>query len=234
MSSTAAFFDVDGTLVKSTVVDYYLYLATQGVSPLQRWWTTVQLAGKVPYYLLVDSLSRDRFNRIFYRNYRGLSVEHCQQWSQLQFKEIIYPKLFPAALECIAQHREQERQIVLVTGSLDFIVAPLSEFLNAKALTACLKAVNDKYTGELIGVPLTGQEKAKAMQAFALEWGIDLTQSYAYGDSAADLPMLQMVGHPVAVNPNLTLSRIAQQKKWEVQHWELLSQSEKTFSENSV
>jgi HAD superfamily hydrolase (TIGR01490 family) len=221
LSLTAAFFDVDGTLVKSNVVDYYLYLATRGVSPLQRWWTTVQLACKVPYYLLLDCLSRDRFNRIFYRNYRGLSVEHCQRWSQLQFKQTIYPKLFPAALDCMSQHREQERQIVLVTGSLDFIVAPLTEFLNAKALTACLQTVNGRYTGELVGVPLAGEEKAKAMREFALERGIDLTQSYAYGDSAADLPMLHMVGHPVAVNPDSTLRRVAQQKKWEVQQWQL-------------
>ncbi|MEG4916342.1 HAD-IB family hydrolase [Microcoleus sp. B7-D4] len=219
MSLTAAFFDVDGTLVKSTVVDYYLYLATQGVSPLQRWWTTVQLASKVPYYLLLDSLSRDYFNQMFYRNYRGISVEHCQRWSQIHFKEMIYPRLFPAALDCIDLHREQERQIVLVTGSLDFIIAPLSEFLDAKALTACLQAVNDKYTGKLVGVPLIGKEKGRAMQEFALEQGIDLTQSYAYGDSAADLPMLQMVGYPVAVNPDSTLYRFAKKNKWEVQYW---------------
>ena len=215
----AAFFDLDGTLVESNVVDYYLYLATQNLPSVKRWWLTAQLVCKAPYYLLLDRLNRSRFNQVFYRNYRGFSTDHCQQWSQILFQEMIYPRLRPGAIECITQHKAQGRQIVLVTGSLDFIVAPLAEFLGAKALTSRLQSDQGHYTGELLGASMIGEEKAKAIREMASDLSINLQQSYAYGDSAADLPMLDTVAYPVAVNPDARVRRVAQQRGWAIEEW---------------
>ena len=219
LALTAAFFDLDGTLVKSNAVDYYLYLATQDLPSVKRWWLTAQLVCRAPYYLVLDRLNRSRFNQVFYRNYRGFSTVHCQQRSQILFQEMIYPQLRPGALECITQHKAQGRQIVLVTGSLDFIVAPLAEFLGAKALTSRLQSDQGHYTGELLGASMIGEEKARAIREMASDLSINLQQSYAYGDSAADLPMLDTVAYPVAVNPDARVRRVAQQRGWAIEEW---------------
>jgi HAD superfamily hydrolase (TIGR01490 family) len=219
LALTAAFFDLDGTLVKSNAVDYYLFLTTQNLSSVKRWWLTAQLVCKAPYYLALDRLNRDRFNQAFYRNYRGFSTDDCQQWSQVLFQEMIYPQLRPDALACITQHKAQGRQIVLVTGSLDFIVAPLAEFLGASALTSRLQSNQGHYTGELLGTSMIGEEKAKAIRRIASDLSLDLQQSYAYGDSAADLPMLNTVAHPVAVNPDAKVRRVAQDRGWTIEEW---------------
>lgn len=222
MTTTAAFFDLDGTLLKSNVVDYYIYLASQGLSAVQRWGLILQLLMKAPYYLLLDRWSRDRFNRTFYRNYRGMLVEQCQEWSRSQFVDKLRPALFPAGLACIAQHQAAGRQVILVTGSLDFIVAPLAEFIGTDAmLVASLEVEQGRFTGEMLSQPVAGDEKARMMQALAQEREIDLTASYAYADSVADLPMLQAVGHPVVVNPDSRLERVAQQLGWAIAEWKL-------------
>jgi HAD superfamily hydrolase (TIGR01490 family) len=221
LSATAAFFDIDGTLVKLNIIDYYLYLATREVSIWQKWSITLKLICQAPYYLVLDRLSRKHFNQFFYRNYKKISVAHCQKWSEKQFQEIIQPKLFPAALDCINYHKQQGRKIILVTGSLDFVVAPLAEFLGAKALTASLKTENEHFTGQLLGYPMAGKEKARRVRLFALEQGIDLKQSYAYGDSADDIPMLRTVGKAIAVNPDTTLHQEAVKKGWHITNFDL-------------
>ncbi|MEG4533978.1 HAD family hydrolase [Microcoleus sp. D2_18a_D3] len=220
--NTAAFFDLDGTLLKSNIVEYYLYLASQGLSGVQRWGLTLQLWLKAPYYIMLDRWDRDRFNRTFYRNYRSMEFANCQKWSQTQFVNKIRPALFPTALECITKHQAAGRQIIFVTGSLDFIVAPITEFIGADAmLTASLQIDQGKFTGEMLSPPVAGEEKARMMQSLALARGIDLTASYAYADSFADLPMLQAVGHPVAVNPDARLQKIAQKSGWAIADWKL-------------
>ena len=220
MTKAAAFFDIDGTLLKANVVDYYLYLASQEKSPMQRRALKLQLLIKAPYYLLLDRWSRDRFNRQFYRNYRGMQLQQCQQWSRSQFVEKIRPALFPSALACIAQHQAAGRAIILVTGSLDFIVAPLAEFIGAdEMIVARLATAQGRFTGEMVSAPVAGAEKARGMVAVAQAKEIDLTASYAYADSMADLPMLTAVGHPVAVNPDQRLQRLAQQRNWEIARW---------------
>lgn len=221
MRSTAAFFDVDGTLINANAVNYYLDLATHGVSPLRQGWMTARLAAKIPYYLLLDRIDRDRFNHAFYQNYRGFYLDDCQQWSQRYFHQVLESKLFPAALACIAQHRAAERQIILVTGSLDFIVAPLAEFLGATALSTRLEIQAGQFTGRLVPPSLAGAGKVRCMQDLAHTQGIDLAQSYAYGDSKADLAMLQAVGNPVAINPDARLNRVALDRGWPIESWNL-------------
>ncbi|MBF2048138.1 MAG: HAD family hydrolase [Leptolyngbya sp. IPPAS B-1204] len=215
----AAFFDVDGTLLKANIVHHYLYLAKQDRSLWQQGLTTARLLSLVPFYLWLDRISRDAFNQVFYQNYDGLSVEQCFALGQRYFQQKLRSGLFPAALQQIAEHKSQGAKIVLVTGSVDCIIAPLAEFLGASSLTTQLQVCNGYYTGNLQGEPVAEQEKARLIRQFAASQGIDLQRSYAYGDSIADLPMLQAIGHPVAVNPDVALSRIATQAGWPIKQW---------------
>ena len=109
---------------------------------------------------------------------------------------------------------------MLVTGSLDFIVQPIADYLTVDAVLAPqLCEQNGTFTGELTTAPLIGAEKAKAIHAFADQHGISLENSYAYGDSQSDLPMLECVGNPVVVNPGKALREKALNSDWELHEW---------------
>jgi alcohol-forming fatty acyl-CoA reductase len=221
MASIAAFFDLDGTLVPTTAIHYYFDLARQEANLLQCAWITGKLLSQIPYYFLLDQIDRRQFNHAFYRNYQGHSVSYCQQWSQHYFQQFLQHQLFPEAIACIQQHQALGHEIIVVTGSLDFVVAPLAQYLNATALATCLENHNGQFTGHIAGAPLIGEEKSQSMRAIAQSQNIDLTQSYAYSDSRTDLDMLQTVGNPTAVNPDATLNRIAQERHWSIQNWQL-------------
>ena len=220
MSRIAAFFDVDGTLFKANAVNHYLDLTTQNISQLGYRWEIFKIAVKAPYYLFLDRISRQQFNKVFYLNYRNWSVKQLQDRSQVYFKEKLITRLFPAAINCINQHKKQGNLLILVTGSLDFIVDPLAEFLKADAIVATSLHTQDGLcTGEIAGTSPIGEEKAKSIRNLSIKLGIDLSNSYAYGDSFSDLSMLYAVGNPVAVNPDLTLRRIANQESWTISCW---------------
>ena len=217
---TAAFFDVDGTIVSTTIVHYYVQFRSHLLPTFLRPFWLAWFALKVAYYFFLDKVSRTRFNRVFYRNYRGLEAEHIKQLAGEQFETYVRPKLFPAALDCIREHQSRGDLIVLVTGSLDFIIQPLADYVQADAaLTVQLEETHGKFTGELTTLPLSEEEKVRAIQTVVERYNVDLAASYAYGDSRADLPMLQCVGNPIVVNPSKGLRQVAIESGWEISEW---------------
>ncbi len=217
---TAAFFDVDGTIVSTTIVHYYVQFRSHLLPPFLRPFWLAWFALKVVYYFFLDKVSRTRFNRVFYRNYRGLNAESVKQLAVEQFETYVRPKLFPAALDCIREHQSRGDLIVLVTGSLDFIIQPLADYVQADAaLTVQLEETHGKFTGELTTLPLSEEEKVRAIQTVVERYNVDLAASYAYGDSRADLPMLQCVGNPIVVNPSKGLRQVAIESGWEISEW---------------
>ena len=217
---TAAFFDVDGTIVSTTIVHYYVQFRSRLLPTFLRPFWIAWFALKVVYYFFLDKVSRTRFNQVFYRNYRGLKAEDVKQLAGEQFETYGRSKLFLAALDCIREHQNRGDLIVLVTGSLDFIVQPLADYLQADAaLTVQLEEAHGKFTGELTTLPLSEAEKVRAIQTFVEQHNVDLAASYAYGDSRADLPMLQCVGNPIVVNPSKGLRQVAIESGWEISEW---------------
>lgn len=219
-ASTAVFFDVDGTLVEGTIVHYYVYFRKRLLPPFVRpiWYGLFLM--KCLYFLLIDKIDRSFFNVRFYKGYGGLSASKVKALAGDCFRDIMLPRLYKHAPACVSAHRQAGRTIVLLTGSLDFIIAPLAKELAADAVIAPgLLETNGRFTGSLNGPPISDQEKAKRVRAFAEERDIDLSQSYAYADSVADLPMLELVGHPNTVNPDKRLSAIAKQRGWPIHRW---------------
>jgi fatty acyl-CoA reductase len=217
---TVAFFDVDGTLLKSTIVHYYIWMRFKETPFLLKHLWLIGFLPKIVYYLVLDRVSRPRFNQVFYRNYRGMSATEIKRLSTDMFETYLRPKIFPAAISQIQEHKEQGTPVVFVTGSLDFIVQPIADYLAIDSVLAPqLHEQNGQFTGELTTVPLIAEEKAKAVQAYAEQHGISLEESYAYGDSQSDLPMLECVGNPVVVNPGKTLREKALASGWEMHEW---------------
>jgi HAD superfamily hydrolase (TIGR01490 family) len=218
----AAFFDVDGTLLSSNIVHYYAYFRRRRMSrPVAAVWHGL-FALKCLYFLLLDRVDRSRLNVVFYRGYRGMRVADLEAIMPECHRDVIVPRLYPAAADCVAGHVRAGRRVVLVTGSIDFIMAPLAKDLGAAhVLAPGLVRAGEVFTGDLSGPPLAEAEKARRMQRLAEAEDIDLAGSYAYGDSIADLAMLEAVGHPQAVNPDSRLAALAASRGWPVHRWTL-------------
>ena len=217
---TVAFFDVDGTLLKSTIVHYYIWMRTAKVLKPLKWIWLIGFLPKIAYYLILDRISRTRFNTVFYRNYRGMDAAEVKALSKEMFETYLRPKIFSEAVSEIQEHKQRGMAIVFVTGSLDFIVQPIADYLNIDVVLAPqLREQGGYFTGELTTAPLIGEQKAEAIQVFATQHDISLKESYAYGDSQSDLPMLKCVGNPVVVNPGKALRQKALDSGWELHEW---------------
>jgi phosphoserine phosphatase len=107
---------------------------------------------------------------------------------------------------------------VLLTGGLDFLMEPLRH-LGDDLVAARLIEERGAFTGELAEPPLTADGRASFVAQAAAEHGSDLADCFAYGDSLSDLPFLDAVGHPYAVNPDLELAREARRRRWPVLEW---------------
>ena len=215
-----AFFDVDGTLLKSTIVHCYIWMRSLQMPLFLKHLWLIGFLPKIVYYLILDSISRTRFNQVFYRNYRGREVAELKVLSTKMFEAYMRPKIFAEAVSQIQEHKAQGTAVVLVTGSLDFIVQPIADYLAVDAVLAPqLREQNGQFTGELTTAPLIAEEKAKAMRNYAAQHEVSLEESYAYGDSQSDLPMLECVGNPVVVNPGKALREKAIKSGWELHEW---------------
>ena len=216
----AAFFDVDGTLLKSTIVHCYLWIRSARDPFLLKQLRLLGFLPKIGYYLILDSISRTRFNQVFYRNYRGKNAAEIKAVSTEIFETYLRPRIFSEAVSEIQEHKQQDTTVVLVTGSLDFIVQPIADYFNVDAVLAPqLQEQDGLFTGELTTAPLIAEAKATAMRNFADQHEISLEESYAYGDSRSDLPMLECVGNPVVVNPGKALREKALKSGWEMHEW---------------
>jgi len=130
--------------------------------------------------------------------------------------QVVGPITYKEAIELIAKHKRAGRRVYIVSAAPEEIVEPLARYLGAEGAIATRAAVTaGRYTGQLLSYAF-GPQKAETIRQAADRDGLDLSQSWAYTDSATDLPMLEAVGHPVAVNPDRALRRIAQMRGWPV------------------
>jgi HAD superfamily hydrolase (TIGR01490 family) len=132
--------------------------------------------------------------------------------------EIVEPLIFKEALDRIAEHKAKGDLVYIVSASPEEIVAPLGERLGVDGVIATVSKVdaNGRYTGEMEFYAY-GPYKAEAMASIAHRYGFSLEDAYAYSDSYTDLPMLEAVGHPIAVNPDRVLAKIAKERNWPVE-----------------
>jgi HAD superfamily hydrolase (TIGR01490 family) len=218
--SVAAFFDVDGTTTKTTILDPLIWYHRAHDSKFRVALFALGLFLRVPYYLAVDRRSRARCNVVFYRRYAGLSAVDLCQWHQRTFAENLQRTIFPAALDCIRDHQRQGHRIILVTGGLDFVMRPLAEFLQADELIATHLVERDgACTGDIDGPAIADERKAELIRSLCEKHGIDAALSFAYGNSLGDAPMLECVGQPVAVNADSRLRRLADRRGWPQVRW---------------
>jgi fatty acyl-CoA reductase len=213
-----AVFDLEGTVLGTNVIDTYLWIRL-AASPKREWAKRVyDLARTAPGLLAAERRDRGEFLRKFYRRYEGAPVGEINQLAWQAFNNTVLPNAFPEGMRRIRAHKAAGHSVVILTGALDFTIAPMAPLADVMA-TARLRQEDGKYTGELEEVPYAGDARASYLRRLAKERSADLSASYAYGDSISDLPMLESVGNPVAVNPDPRLRRIARDRRWAIERW---------------
>jgi HAD superfamily hydrolase (TIGR01490 family) len=219
-SSVAAFFDVDGTLTHTTILDPLIWYrrAHLGRFHYALWMTGLIL--DIPRLMWIDRRSRSRVNMVFFRRYAGLQADDLRAWHARTFADNLRRRLYPDAVACLEEHCRQGHRIVLVTGGLDFVMRPLAAHIGAAEVIATHLVERDGvFTGELAGPPIADERKGELIREYAEKHGIDLSHSFAYTDSHGDLPMLECVGHPAAVNADRRLRQLAVSRGWRVEDW---------------
>ena len=212
----AAFFDLDKTVVaKSSTLAFGRPLYKEGlISP------AIVIKGayaQLAYQLLGANEGRMEKSRVALLELtKGWNAERVQRLVRETLQEIIDPLIYQEALDLFADHRRAGRDLYLVSSSGEEVVKPLAEYLGVPHVIATRPGIDAEgnYDGTL-DFYCYGANKAVAIREEAEAHGIDLAGSYAYSDSVTDVPMLEAVGHPVAVNPDKELRRLAAEREWE-------------------
>lgn len=184
---------------------------------------------------IVDGEHYERENARFYREYQAGTLD-IHEWLAFQLRpltrhgmaelgalrarfldEKIRPIMLPAARELIARHRRDGDTLAIVTATNSFITAPIAALFDVPYLLATEPRIRDgRYTGEVEGTPCFREGKVVRLRAWLAERGLGLSQSWFYSDSHNDIPLLELVTHPVAVDPDPELTRHAEARAWPI------------------
>lgn len=211
----ASYFDVDGTLVKTNLIHPTLfYLSNQG-TPVQSALRVGRALLKAPSMAIAELYDRRTFNELLYSAYAGMSEDRLVILAEEVFEKVIRPSLYPFARDLVKQNLQSGFQVVLISGALDVIIEHLATYLGAQDLIANRLEMKDGVaTGKLLKPVVAGPEKARLIREHAREHGHNLDDCYAFSDSYSDVPMLSVVGHPAAVNPDKRLALLAKAYSW--------------------
>ncbi|SDT72499.1 HAD-superfamily subfamily IB hydrolase, TIGR01490 [Actinoplanes derwentensis] len=214
---SAAFFDLDKTVIaKSSALAFGRPFYRDGLISRR---DVVKTAYAQLMFRLgggTDEQSMARTRDYMAALCKGWSVEQVQQIVAETLNDLINPYVYAEAAALIAEHQAAGRDVVLVSASGDEMVRPIGALLGITDVIATRMAITEgRYSG-LVEFYAAGPAKVVGVRKLADERGYDLTECYAYSDSSSDLPLLEAVGHPSAVNPDRTLRRVAVQRTWPV------------------
>lgn len=213
----AAFYDLEGTLVSTNLVHTLGFYSRNQQGLFRSFKKSAATVLSLPLFAVTDQYSRKVFNDLFFQRYKGETEDRLRYFSEELFEEVLKPAVFPGTFELIEKSRKVGLRQVVVTGALDISVTPLMKFLGIEDYVANrLEFVNGEATGRLLPPMIAAATKASWMRGFAEREGISLSDSYAYSDSMSDLPMLSVVGHPAAVNPDMRLRQTALHHDWPI------------------
>jgi alcohol-forming fatty acyl-CoA reductase len=216
-----AVFDVDGTLVETNVVEYFLWMRLRA-QPLDEWPAFMaRMLREAPRWLFLERRSRAEFQRSFYREYDGLDYEVMRRLGREALDAVTLRRIYPEGMRRIREHKRAGHRVLLLTGALDVVVEPLAELLEVEVDCAHLLIDDGRLTGDLKSPPPAGEARGALLLEYAERNGVTLSESFAYADSLSDLPMMELVGTPVAVNPDARLSQVAGQRGWRIERWRM-------------
>ena len=214
--SVAALFDVDNTLLpgEASEIGFFRFLWRRG---LVGWSELTRSAAWLARHMPPFSLHPLRERKVYLTGKRPADIEsYAREFCQAE----MVSKLSLQGGARLDYHRQAGHHLIFVTGAPDFLIEPLAEFLNVPTIFAAKpEQLDGVYTGALIPPFPYGRGKRELILVHAKDMNLDLTQSYAYGDSPGDRDILELVGYPLVVNPIRGMARTAQLQGWPVITW---------------
>jgi HAD superfamily hydrolase (TIGR01490 family) len=211
----AAFFDFDKTLLQtdSGSLGFRFMWRRREVTP--GFLARIALASLLYKRRLI---SPDSMGRIAIKHYRGRPIRQFLETAEEFYRDALEPNLSPAMLAKLEEHRAAGHYLVLLSASIDYYLRPVARELKFDELVCSrlLVTADGICTGRPDGPLVVGPHKLTAARALAQRENLDLAASYAYGDHASDLPLLEAFGHPVAVRPAPALRAAAEQHGWPI------------------
>jgi HAD superfamily hydrolase (TIGR01490 family) len=212
----AAFFDLDNTLLpgEASEIRFFRWLWKRGIvgwpeAGASLWWLL--------RHLPMRSLHPLRERKLYLA---GKPAQVIEPLGEEFCREELCPSVSPAAMRRMNVHREAGHAIILLTGSLDFLIEPIASALQVdRCCAGMLEQRDGVYTGALVQPMPYGEGKRRLIEQVADELGLELSACYAYGDSPGDLEVLRAVGHPTVVNPIRGMARVARRNRWPVVQW---------------
>lgn len=216
--ATAAFFRVEGTLLARGAVSLAAYCAANQARLGDRFMRLGQLAMTAPLYAVLGQSDRVLANRLAYLALRGMSEDRIAVLAEEYFEQILKERVLKGGLELIRSARAAGHRVVLISDTLEPVVALLAQHLRHVDDFVCnrLELRDGLATGKLLAPVVGGHDSDAYARDYARDRNLDLSRSAAYGAHGPDLLLLGAVGLRCAVNPDFTLRRAAQQSSWPV------------------
>ncbi len=218
----AAFFDFDGTIFRgSTWRGIALHHRTTGVNKTMLWLYLYSHLALYPLYK-AGLLKRFAYYKLWAKNMswtlKGLTTAQAEETFQWLWENYVKSRLRPEILSRWEEHRSKGHKLIIISGSFEPLLKIVGANLKADGIIGTdLEIKNGRLTGRIKGPLCFGEGKVQKLKAFlASNPGIDLSQSYAYADSIYDLPVLELVGNPVAVYPDPELASYAEKRGWPI------------------
>ncbi|MEW6553126.1 MAG: HAD-IB family hydrolase [Actinomycetota bacterium] len=217
MPPPIAFFDLDYTLLDGAngnlVVKYMVKTRRMGVDAI---WKAVKFT--VLYRL--DRLPREEVYRWTFRECGKYSMDELISMLDESYEQYIMPRLLREGIDRVREHKKKGHTVVIATAAGEYMSEKVRVQVGADDKIAAIAAVRDGRLTDEVEMPMPFAEGKEILaRRYADARGVSLADCWFYSDSLTDMPLLEAVGHPVAVNPQRALRRIAEERRWPVEYW---------------
>ena len=205
-----AVFDLDGTIIDNSSENvFFREMFERGMLPFGN------LVSWVTYLIKTTNLRRTKANKVYLR---GLDFQDVYKIAKFCVDEYLIDHISPRFFDLMKWHRDNERMVFILSGSLKILVSVLGERLEVdQAMGNTLEIKDGKICGQLTGANLYAENKAIAVKQLVQKYNLDLNRSFAYGNHHSDHYKLQLFGNPVAVNPDRGLRQISFANNWQIE-----------------